>query len=153
MNALGQYILSVTAAALISGLLCGLLETGFGKELLKLLCGLFLTLTVLKPISDIDFTAIQRTYQAERTAAAYTSAAGEKMAQDAIADIIKRETEAYILDKAAEWDAEISVEITIEHNLPIAAKLQGRISPYAKTQLGTVLEKELGITKENQRWT
>ena len=71
-----------------------------------------------------------------------------------MADIIKAETEAYILDKASQLNVELSVEVTIdEENIPTAVTLSGEVSPYARRQLQEIIESDLGIAKENQRWT
>ena len=49
------------------------------------------------------------------------AAMGENLARDSMADIIKEETEAYILDKAADLHANLRVEVTVgEDNLPAA---------------------------------
>ena len=147
MDGFGAYIVSITAASLISGLLCGILESGFGKELVKLLCGLFLTVAAIRPFLDASFPDISDYLQIYAEEAAYIAGIGEEMAVDAVCDIIKQETEAYILDRAADLHTTISVDVTVEEKIPVAAKLRGSISPYAKVQLEGLLEKDLGITK------
>lgn len=152
MDGFGAYIVSITAAALISGLLCGILEKGFGKELVKLLCGLFLTFAAIRPFLDISFPDISDWLRIYTEEAAYNAGIGEEMAVEAVCDIIKQETEAYILDRAADLNAAVSVDVTVEGNIPVAVTLEGSISPYAKAQLEGMLEEDLGITKENQLW-
>ena len=60
----------------------------------------------------------------------------ENLARDSMADIIKEETEAYILDKAADLHANLRVEVAVgEDNLPAAVTISGEASPYARRQI------------------
>lgn len=157
MAQLGKYILSVTAAAIIVGILTSILDKKSGSAaLVKMIAGLFLAFTAIAPIAKLDFsnlTAFAQAFEAQGTAAA---ADGEIMAQEAMADIIKSETEAYILDKAETYGAALEVEVTLRQTdgipVPTGVRLAGRISPYAKAQLQQMMEAELGISKENQLW-
>lgn len=133
--------------------MCGILENGPGKELVKLLSGLFLTITVICPMLKFDIPDITEYFQSYSQEAAYSSGIGEKLAEEAMAEIIKEESEAYILDKAADFHADLSVEVSVKEMYPVAVILEGSISPYAKSQLEAILENDLGITKENQLWT
>ena len=81
------------------------------------------------------------------------AAMGENLARDSMADIIKEETEAYILDKAADLHANLHVEVIVgEDNLPTAVTLSGEASPYARRQIQAIIANDLGISKENQKW-
>ena len=154
MEGLRQYVISVAAAALICGIVSGMVQNGAAKELVRLLCGLFLAVTALHPLVKLDLSnlgefALPYTQEAESVAAM-----GENMARESMADIIKAESEAYILDKAAELNAEITAQITVgDYQAPTAAKLSGEVSPYARQRLEKILESDLGIAKENQLWT
>lgn len=154
MESLRQYVISIICAALICSILIGIVPKGTSKELLRMLCGLFLTLTVIQPISRIELDTIFQFYTSFADEAKDAASAGEEMAADAIADSIKGQLETYILNKAEVMNTQISVNVTIgEDYLPISAKLSGKISPYTRRQLETILESDLGITKENQLWT
>ena len=81
------------------------------------------------------------------------AAMGENLARDSMADIIKEETEAYILDKAADLHANLRVEVAVgEDNLPAAVTISGEASPYARRQIQAMIANDLGISKENQKW-
>lgn len=56
MEALRQYVISVVAAAMLCGIVVRLFPNGSGKQVGKLICGLFLAYTVLSPISRVDFS-------------------------------------------------------------------------------------------------
>ena len=154
MEALRQYVLSVVTAALVCGIATELFPNGRGKQVIKLLGGLFLAYAVLSPVSRGDFSEIldfPYSYEEEAAAAA---GVGENLARESMADIIKAETEAYILDKAADLRAEVTVEVTVnEENVPSKVTITGEASPYARRQLQDAIESDLGIPKENQQWT
>lgn len=153
MGALGEYILSVTAAALITSLLCCIPET---KPLImstRLLCGLLLALTVLRPIGSFDIQgAIRDTFRGEAQLGEKYRDAGSKIAADAIEDIILETTQTYIVDKATQLGADISAEVTLKDGVPIAVTVSGAVSPGIRRQLETFLEQDFGITKEHQQW-
>ncbi len=157
MAKLGSYILSVTAAAILVGiLLCILDQKSVSAALLKLTAGLFLTVTVIAPVARLDFSGLGDLVEPFASSGEEAAASGENMAQAAMADIIKSRTEAYILDKAEMYGAELTVEVTLRQTdgfpVPALVRLGGRVSPYAKAQLQQIMAQELGISKENQRW-
>lgn len=156
MEGLRKYVITVTAAALICGIVTGMVKKDGSGELVKMLCGLALAFTVLRPISgfrieDVSLEGLTTFEEGERIAAQ-----GEKNTREAVADIIKTETEAYILDKAAALDISLTAEVSLSEDtipVPVGVILSGAVSPYARSRLTNVIEKELGIPKENQVWT
>ncbi len=156
MEGLRQYILSVTAASLICGVASGLVRGAGAKELIRLLCGLILALAAVRPLTKVELSQIPNSFSAYREEGAAAADAGEKDSREALAALIKAETEAYILDKAAALNAAITVEVTLtdgELPLPAAAVLEGSVTAYARQQLETILQEDLGIPKERQQWT
>lgn len=156
MEALGKYILTVTIASIIYAVLQSLVDKkSSSAALLKLIGGLFLTFTVISPVTDISLDAIfdlPMDLSVQGTAIATQS---QQVSQDQLTCIIKEECEAYILDKALSYQAELTVEVTLtEDDLPIpsAVRLQGAVSPYAKKVLQKWLCDDMGITEENQLW-
>ena len=153
MEALRQYVISVVAAAMLCGIVVRLFPNGSGKQVGKLICGLFLVYTVLSPISRVDFSKLPDFSLRYMDDAEDAAAMGENLARDSMADIIKEETEAYILDKAADLHANLHVEVTVgEDSLPTAVTLSGEASPYARRQIQAIIANDLGIAKENQKW-
>ena len=153
MEALRQYVISVVAATMLCGIVVRLFPNGSGKQMGKLICGLFLAYTVLSPISRVDFSKLPDFSLRCMDDAEDAAAMGENLARDSMADIIKEETEAYILDKAADLHANLRVAVTIgEDNLPAAVTISGEASPYARRQIQAMIANDLGISKENQKW-
>ncbi len=154
MEGLRQYAVSVIYGAVLCSVVLSVLPKGTGKALLKLLCGVFLTFLILEPITDISLRDLQANIPDLLEEAQSTAASGQMIAQEAALEIIKSETEAYILDKAAALHADIIVNIEMGSNgLPERAILVGPISPSIRAQLEIVLIQDLAIPKENQQWS
>ena len=156
MAFLRQYVLSVVAAALLCSIVSGLTRGSKAKELLRLLCGIFLAVTALQPLLGFDIDEWLKESFPYREEAKQSVALGEDLARSAKADIIKEKTEAYILDKAAALNTNLTVEVSVcQEGEPVPERMviRGQISPYAKGRLETILLEDLGIAKENQVWT
>lgn len=156
MEALRQYIISVTTAAMIGGIITGLFQNGTAKEVVKLICGVFLAFTVMRPVAGLDFEELLEVDLLYSQDAEEAAALGENLARESMADIIKAETEAYILDKAAALNADLTAEVTVNNDdppIPVSVRLSGEVSPYARQQLQSMIQEDLGISKENQLWT
>lgn len=155
MAQFGRYILSVTAAAMVLGILNSLLEKkGSAASLFRLIGGLFLTFTIIQPMAGFEIADIAAFAEDFYAAGEAAAASGEWIASEERAAIIKEEIQAYILDKAEACGAALTVEVSLDDDsLPAAVRLAGNISPYAKTQLQNTIEADLGISKENQLWT
>ncbi len=155
MGAICRYIVSVTAASIICGIVMGISQKNNTQPILKLVCGLFLAFTVIKPITQIELTELAEVSTPYTKNAVQAAALGENLSREAMADIIKAETEAYILEKAAALNVSLKVEVTVDGDPPVptAVRLSGEVSPYAKQQLQQILCEELDIAKENQQWT
>lgn len=154
MEALRQYIMSVVAGACLCGLVLGLIPDGKIKPILKLLCGFFMAVTVLEPVSGLDLDALHSFDDLLTREAAKTAAAGAAYSEKMYRQHIKEETEAYILDKAAAIGAGIDAEVGLdEDGIPVLVRLSGDISPYDRALLADFISDNLGISKENQVWT
>ncbi len=156
MESLRTYLLSVTAAAVLCGMVMSLLgKKGTIAALGKFLAGLFLSLTVIAPVVNFstgDWSSYWQTFSLDGQDAAQ---AGIMMAQSAQADIIKQNLEAYILDKAASMGADLTVAVTLRDGdvlTPTSVRLSGQVSPYIRQQLSAIITEELGIAKEAQEW-
>lgn len=157
MDAIRQYITTIITAAMLCAVVSALLgKKGTIGALIKLICGVFLSLTIIRPVADVEIDnilTISLPYEKEAAEAVMT---GERMMEDSLGAIIKTQTEAYILDKAEALGIMVSVEVTVGEGqppVPTAVVIRGDVSPYAKGRLKAMIEEDLGITKENQLWT
>ena len=156
MESVREYLVSVTCAALLCGILCSLTdEKQSGGVLVRLVCGVFLCLILVSPLSRfqpdrLDFSRWDLTGEAQAA-----SDLGMEYARQAKIQIIKTRTEAYILDKARQYELDLTVDVRLSQGdspVPESVVLSGRFSPYARNQLQRIIESELGIPKENQQW-
>lgn len=154
METLRHYVFSVICVVLICTVVSSLVHASIFRKIMKLLCGTVITIAVIQPFSKIDIENPLEISLPYDSRADEISEMGTQMAREAMSDIIKSKTEAYVLDKAEELGASVTINITIGSDcIPLSACISGEISPETKIKLENILEIEAGITKENQRWT
>ena len=156
LQELGKYIVSVTAAAIVVAILQSLFDKkGATSALLRLIGGLFLCFTVISPVVTMGFDTLldmPQDYAQQGSVAAFE---GEQIARDQLRGIITERLRTYILDKATTYGLQIDAEVELSQDeipVPVAVRLWGEASPYAKQAMQQWLEQELGIRKENQTW-
>lgn len=152
MPALRQYLFSLVAAAIVCGVVSALGQLSGSKKLVRLLCGLFLVLTALQPLINLTGVRFEGLEDYRQQARAYVEE-GKARSELAWRGIIKDRCCAYILDEAAKLQAQLEVEVVLSpEGMPHQVQLTGRCSPHAKARLSTIIQEQLGITKENQLW-
>lgn len=151
-----KYILSISAAAIICAIVASLSgSNGKPNVVIKLLCGIFLTLTVIRPLAKVSIPDISSYLDDTKWDAALAGERGAAYRDEVLRAGIKANTEAYILDKAVSMAAQIHVEVTLNDEdlpLPCAVRITGSVSPYVKQQLQRMIENDLGLPKEVQEW-
>jgi len=157
MEDIRTYLLSITAAAIVCGLLTRFLgNKGLLGSTVKLLAGIFMALTVIGPWVNIRIDALGDLRFGIAESAEDAAAAGENSAREAMSEIIIAQTQAYILDKADALGAQLAVTVELSGDMPpvpCGVRLEGRVSPYAKKVISDMIEQELGIGMEEQIWT
>lgn len=114
-----------------------------------------MAVTVITPLGNVTFDGIADYWDGLSLDAQKYVTEGTAAAQNQMADIIKSQSEAYILDKANRMGLQIAVEVELDGyngNIPCGVVISGNVSPYAREQLGSYMEDSLGIAKENQQW-
>ena len=154
MAMIKQYLLSILCAALV----CSVLTTIIGKNktigsIIKMLCGIFLAVTVVTPITNWDFSNLNILPDEwyDKTASNF----GEVYSDEQMIANIKEQTKAYILDKAEQMGSEVAVEVTLNEAYPYAPNsvvLSGTISPYNRVRLSEIIAKDLAIPEDKQIW-
>lgn len=154
MEGIRQYILSIAAAGILCTVGKALLpDTGLVGKLFRLVCGIFLAFVLLSPVRNLDIPDFANELAVYSVSGEDYSQEGKNLAGNAMAEIIKSETQAYILDKAQSLEGVLTVELELDDSLcPTKVTLTGAVSPYAKAVLSAYLEETLGIAKEDQTW-
>lgn len=156
MAGLGEYLLTVTAGAIICSIaryIAG--DKSTAGKITKVVSGIFMTVTLISPIIEFQIDDLSYFLDDYRSMASEVSESGAQMANSAMEDIIKENTEAYILEEAIKMDMNITVEVTLcdsDPPVPYQVIVTGTVSPYKKTVLSRFISNNLGITQENQQW-
>ena len=156
MERIEAYILSVCAAALVCAIATGIggKDDAAGR-LTKMAAGLVLLFTVMQPVAQVKLRDPGDFWNGLKLEAMDEADAGQLQTNNALAQRIKQQYEAYILDKAALHGAKLRVEVVLSDDplpKPEKALLQGDASPYLRARIGAMLEQDLGITGDNQIW-
>ena len=155
MGGLRRYIIAVITASILGGILTSAVKEGGCGRLLKLMCGVFLLITVVQPIAGLEIPDLSAWTADIVSEGEQAVEQGENYFADQRDAIIKEKTEAYILDKAGELGIQIQAEVSVsdtEEPVPSGVVLTGSVEPGQKQRLEIILEQELGIPRENQLW-
>lgn len=156
MDFIRQYILGILAAAVICGIINSFFKSkGSYGTIIKLLTGLFMTITLISPVIKLELSDMVSYLEGLSLEADGAVEYGRQVAGESAAAIIKSQTEAYILDKAAFWELNLKVEVTLSESdppVPESVVLKGSASPYVKSQLSKYIADDLGISEEQQKW-
>lgn len=153
MDSLREYVISIVAAAMLSGVLIRLTQNSGAKEIIRMLCGIFMTIVLVQPIvgrKDILWESIlpEVNQQAEEI-----SAEGTAAADNIRREFIKQRVETYILSRAETMEADIQASVTLDADcVPASVTITGSISPLNRSKLTQIIASELGIPKERQEW-
>ena len=156
MENVREYMMSVLSVAIICSILVKMPWMGgtIGR-IVKLCGGLVLLFTILQPVVNVKIKNPVLLLEGIKVEAGNVVASGEEQTNTALYECIKKQAEAYILDKAVSLGVALEVEVIMSEGTlptPIGAKLHGDISPYAKTRIITMIEAELGISGDMVEW-
>lgn len=156
MESIKDWMLGIVSAALICAAATSLIKSGDASgKMAKMLLGLFMALAVFQPMVDIRFDDIWQIGDEVWQQGQSSADTGKNAASHAWAEGIKASAEAYILDKAKNFDAQLTVNVTVDASSPPrlnGVQLSGQVSPYARKLLGDIIANELGIAEEDQQW-
>lgn len=155
MENLGQYILSVIIGAMICTIAVSMVPSQQGKTWIRLLCGLILTIIIIKPLTSIRLSEINLEDPTIWSYGESFSALGEEQSRNDLASIIKQRCETYIVDKANSLGVSIRASISLSDEaipVPVSVSLYGDVNSYLRLRLETMIQEDLGITKENLQW-
>lgn len=155
MRSIAEYIICVSAAAFVCGILNSLMLKGPSREILKLVSGLFLAFCVIRPISQIRIPELQGIGESWYASGAEFALEGEALALESLSESISAQLEAYILDKASQLDLSLTVDVVLEEGescLPKSVMLWGEAPLYAKHRLTQQITEALGLSEEDVHW-
>lgn len=154
MDELREYIFSVVTASMVCAIVQGVTRKQQSiQPVIKLFCGLFLMLSVVRPLADIRLENLTDYAEELQWEAAAASALGTEIHDEMLEENIIASTRAYILDKAQALSLDLRVTVSLDgEQMPWEVILEGSFSAEGKRKLGAILESDLGIPKERQIW-
>ena len=154
MQQLGQYVVSITSVALISGILLSVLQEESTRSLIRLLSGVILITTALSPLKDAVFPDMTEFAYGFFQEGQEVAAQGSLLAEEERTIRIKEALEEYISDKASAMGADIHISVHLDGaGVPASVQITGDADIGIRWELETLITKELGIRKENQQWS
>lgn len=154
MKTVSGYILSIVCASVICSIVSSLTKDRKQiNTMVKLLSGIFLSITVISPLKDLTLPNIADELDGVEHNAQDISADAQLQATNEIKGIIKKRLEAYILEKADRLEVTLQTDITLDDSLlPERIILIGNVTPYEKQQIQKIIAEDIGIAKEDQIW-
>ena len=147
-----EYILSVIGCVLFCGILSNLISELRFQKLIRLISGTLLSLVILGQLPSIDIGDSLR-FKIEKFSPEEYVNLGEQIAQKEQEQCIKEACESYISNKANEMGRSVTSDVYLDGQMrPYRAQLYGYVDTELQSDLTSILEKDLGITKENQLW-
>ena len=153
MDSIREYLLSVTAAAIVCCIARNLTaKSGSISAIVKMLTGLMMTIVILTPAVHLSFDTLTL-YTNQLTADAQNASyAGQVAAENEMKQLISTQTEAYILKRAQQLGVQLEIEVFLEDLIPASVRITGAAAPYTKLQLTRYISENLGIPSEAQHW-
>ena len=153
MAALREWLTAVVVVAMLLSAAEILIPEGTIRKIASFTGGLSLLVTLRRPVLGADLDRLALDFSDYQTAVEERQAELADTQTEAMASIIAEQTEAYILDKAGELGAEVTVRVETRTGgdgvpVPWSAELTGARSE----ALASALETELGIPAERQVW-
>ena len=156
MNSIKNYLLHVASAGFLLSLALAVVPKGRVQQVARFVGGLVLILTVITPIMKLDTDDLARsisrfhmTIQQDRTGVEIDN-------RNILAQLIKEQCQAYILDKAEALGFAVSAEITLseegDYPYPVSVILQTEASQKERDHLENIIVQDLGIPPERQEW-
>ena len=157
MELIRNWLIGVTVAAMLAALADCLAPEGAAKKVGKLAGGLLLMVAVIQPLLGLDYTALSGVLADYRLEASGYSSDLETENLRLMKIIIEEQTAAYIQDKAAELGMPCTAEVTCQAEedgsfYPASAVVYGELSQSQQDQLCRIIEGDLAIPAENQRY-
>lgn len=157
MELVRNWLIGVTAAAMVVALADSLAPDGAVKKIGKLTGGLLLAIAILQPVVGLNYAALSGILTDYRMEAAGYSTALETENLRLVKTIIEEQTAAYIQDKAAELGVGCTVEVTCRADgdgnpYPASVIVYGDLTREQADTLSRMIEGDLAIPAKDQQY-
>ena len=149
MSGISGYLMRLICAAIVCALVGAV--TGNSQGIRRLIAGIFLMLTVLSPVGDLELPEFDPDSIRADAQAAVRS--GTAQADEMRAEIISDAYEAYIWNKADSMGLELEIRLDLDdEGMLRSVVLTGAASPLERQRLTEALVQELGVGKGEVTW-
>ena len=157
MAAARAWLTAVVSVTLLLSVVQTLIPKGSLREIASFVGGLLLLAVLLRPLGNVDLSAVSLDLSAYRQTVERRQAELEQEGQKELLGLIEAELESYISDKAAEVGAEctIRVETRAEEDgypVPWAVTIEGTFTAEERRALTRCIEADLAIPPERQTY-
>lgn len=147
-----NYLLSLTAASLLTGLCQSVMPPGTVKRVSAFTCSLLLFVVMARPLLQMDYALLLSRWESASAALAVHDETLEQTSYSLTQQLIVEQLEAYIQDKAEEKGirCEAAVFCREENGLPVpdSVEVHGAVKETERETLMKLMEEELGIERE-----
>ena len=150
------YLLAVIAAAFLSAVISAVFPKGGAKQRVQFVCGLLVILVVAGPFAKMDAAVLPQAIARSVMEAEQTRNRVRLSNRELTATVIKQNTEAYILDKAAQMKLTLRAEVTMAgdetYPYPAEVTITSNATAAEQRELTEWISRELGIPTAMQKW-
>lgn len=156
---LREWLLGITAAAMLIALAESLIPPGAIRRIGKLSGGLILLIAVLQPMLTVEYSALSESFSRYRNDLGEYQAQPETGNFQIMKTIIEAKSAAYIQDKAeglgivCEAEVCCTADDTQSYPYPASVKIKGNLSAGQIRQLQELIEAELAVPAEEQSYS
>lgn len=151
MAALREWLTAILATAVLLSLAERLAPEGSLRKITSLVGGVILLLVLVRPLTGLGAGELRLDYEDRSDAVEQRREELQAENDKTLAELIARETEAYISDKAAEWGLECEAAVTVAPNADgVPVPWSAELSCAPSEALTAELEQSLGIPRERQ---
>lgn len=159
MDHFSEWIRTLAACALLCAVALVVTPAGRVHRVTKTVCGLLMIIALISPLTGGDSESLSLDIAEYRAASREIAASAETENANLSRTIIEGELREYILDKAALAGAALTdAAVTMKWSdegfwYPAGASLSGEVTPQQKREVSSLLESQLGIAPEDQKWS
>ena len=148
---LRTWVFRIIGASVISSIAMSVTLSTKMKRVVSLCCSFLAAAVLLTPLAGLSDASLSLPDLKE--SASFRASQLEKRNAELRTSIIASECEAYILNKAAELGAQVSVSVTLDDKeTPYSCSITTDSGGAVKFALSETIEKDLGIPLERQYW-
>ncbi len=158
MNFFRNWLLGVTAAAMLVALAVAMIPPGSVRKVGQMTGGLLLLIAILQPVTGLDYTILSRSLSQAREDLKDYAAQPQTENFALMKSIIEARSSAYIEDKAMQMDmvcrAKVSctADADTEYPYPAAVIVEGRLNEAQRGKLTRLIEADLAIPAGQQTY-